>query len=69
MENIWYDKGEDIFGINVDTKEKYWKSVELKNGIVVDISKKGTVVGFEIPNASKVFAGKAEKILETVRTH
>ena len=67
--NSWYDKEEDIFGINIDTKEKYWKSVELKNGIVVDISKNGKVVGFEIPNARKIFVGEAGKILETVKTH
>ncbi len=63
----WYDEQEDIFGININAKKKYWKSIELKNGVIIDISKNGQIIGFEIPNAKKIFSGKAEKILQTTK--
>jgi len=59
----WYDKEEDI--LNVQIQEKgYWKSVELPNGIVIDISKDGNIIGIEIASASKIFSGDIKKVLE-----
>ena len=50
-----YDKEEDI--LNVQLQEKgYWKSVELPNGIVLDITKDGKIMGIEILRASKIFS-------------
>ncbi len=60
-----YDKKEDV--LNVQVKDlKYWKSIELPNGIVVDIAQDGTIIAFEILKASKLFASDAGKILKTI---
>ena len=42
----WYDKEEDILNIQLDNKE-YWKSVELGNGIVIDVLKDGSIVSID----------------------
>ena len=60
----WYDKKEDILGIRLEDKE-YWKSIELPNGIVIDISKDGNIIGMEIFKASNIFSGDARKIIDT----
>ncbi len=62
----WYDKEEDILDIQLDKKE-YWKSIELPNGVVIDISKDGTITGIEILNASKVFSGDVKRVIETAQ--
>lgn len=63
MERTWYDKEEDI--LNIQLKEKgYWKSVELPNGIVIDVAKDGSIIGIEILKASKVFSGDVKKVIE-----
>ena len=59
----WYDREEDILGIQL-SDEKYWKTVELPNGVKIDVSEKGAIVGIEIANAKKVFSGKTQKVLE-----
>lgn len=59
----WYDKEEDILGINLSNKE-YWKSIELENGIVIDISKDGSIIGIEVQKASKVFSGDSKRVIE-----
>lgn len=59
----WYDKEEDILGANI-SNEAYWKSIELPNGIIIDISKNGKIVGLEIANAKKIFSKQAKKVLE-----
>ena len=65
MEN-WYDKEEDI--LNVQLKEgEYWKSIELANGIVFDVSKDGSILSVEILRASKVFSGDVKKVIETAK--
>ena len=65
MEKLsWYDKEEDIVGIQLFRGE-YWKSIELPNGIVIDISKGGKIIAMEIANASKIFSGKARKVIQT----
>ncbi len=62
----WYDEEEDILGIRIQDKE-YWKSIELPNGIVIDISKDGEVIGMEIHRASKIFSGNIRKVIESAR--
>ena len=59
----WYDKEEDVLGIQL-SDEKYWKSIELPNGIVIDITKNGKIIGLEIANAKNLFKGKTKKVLE-----
>ena len=62
----WYDKEEDIFGIEIK-EARYWKSIELPNGIVIHISKEGEVMGMEIHRASKIFSGDVKKVIESVK--
>lgn len=62
----WYDKEEDILGIQIQDKG-YWKSVELSNGIVIDLSKEGHVIGIEILEASKIFSGDTQKIIQVAK--
>ena len=63
MAETFYDKDEDI--LNVQLKESgYWKSIELPNGIVVDIAKDGTIVAIEFNKASEMFSGDRKKVIE-----
>ena len=57
----WYDEEDDILAIRIKDGI-YWKSVELSNGAVLDISKDGSVLGIEVLNASKVFLNAKEVI-------
>lgn len=57
----WYDKEEDILGIRLK-EGKYWKSIELDSGVVLDISKEGHILGMEIQEASKIFS-RAGKVI------
>jgi uncharacterized protein YuzE len=60
----WYDKEEDI--LNIQLQEKgYWKSIELPNGVVIDIAKDGSIIAIEILHASKIFSGDVKKVIET----
>jgi len=63
MKNITYDKEADILNIDLENKE-YWKSVELPNGMVVDIAEDGNIISIEILWASKFFSGDAKKVIE-----
>lgn len=60
----WYDKEEDIMGVQL-FRGKYWKSIELPNGITIDVAKTGKIIGMEIANAKKIFSGKTKKVLQT----
>ncbi len=60
---MWYDAEEDVLNIEI-RKGDYWKSAELPNGVVMDISKEGFVLGMEIFNASKIFSGDIKKVIE-----
>ena len=61
-----YDREEDI--LNVQLQEKgYWKSVELPNGIVLDITKDGKIMSIEILRASKIFSGDVKKVIEVAQ--
>ena len=61
----WYDKEEDILNIEINSGE-YWKSIELPNGVVIDLDKNGKIKAIEILKASKVFSGDAKKVIEVV---
>jgi uncharacterized protein YuzE len=61
----WYDKKEDI--LNIQLKEGYWKSIELPNGVVIDVAKDGTISGIEILRASKIFSGDVRKVIEAAK--
>ena len=63
MEEVWYDKEEDILNIELKKRE-YWKTLELPNGINIDVAKDGTITGIEILKASKVFSGDVKKVIE-----
>ena len=62
----WYDKEEDILNIELEKKE-YWKSIELPNGIIIDISKDGSIISIEILRASKIFSGDVKKVIDTAK--
>jgi uncharacterized protein YuzE len=64
MTEEWYDKEEDVFNIEL-TDGEYWKSIELPNGIVLDIDKDGKVSAIEILRASKIFSGDVRKVIES----
>ena len=66
MEEVWYDKQEDILNIELK-KRDYWKTVELPNGINIDVAKDGTITGIEILRASKVFSGDVKKVIEQAK--
>ena len=66
MKETWYDKDEDILNIELG-KGIYWKSVELPNGIVIDIAKDGQVTAIEILRASKIFSGDTKKVIEQAK--
>ena len=62
----WYDDEEDI--LNIQLKEgTYWKSIELSNGVVLDISKEGTILSLEFLQASKIFKGDIKNVLQKAR--
>lgn len=59
----WYDKEEDVMNVQLADKP-YWKSIELSNGVVIDIAKDGSIIAIEILHASKVFSGDVKKVIE-----
>jgi len=61
----WYDKEEDILNIEL-TNSEYWKTIELPNGINMDIDKEGKIKAIEILRASKIFSGDVKKVIESV---
>ena len=61
-----YDREEDILNIQL-SKEAYWKSIELPNGVVFDIAKDGKITAVEILRASKVFSGDVKKVIEMAK--
>jgi uncharacterized protein YuzE len=63
MKETWYDEESDILNINLSDKE-YDKSMELSNGMVLDLAEDGSIVSIEVLNASKVFSGDARKVIE-----
>ena len=61
----WYDEEEDILAVRIN-EGTYWKSVELPNGTVIDISKDGSILGIEVLKASKVFS-KAKEVIKKAK--
>ncbi|MBU2503735.1 MAG: DUF2283 domain-containing protein [Nanoarchaeota archaeon] len=66
MKEITYDKEADVLNIDLENK-KYWKSIELPNGMVVDIAEDGSIISIEILWASKFFSGDAKRVIETAK--
>jgi len=64
----WYDSEEDVLGVHIRDDE-YWKSIELPNGIVIDISREGKIIGIEVLRASKIFSGDVKKVIEMAKRH
>ena len=60
-----YNKEEDILNIELNSGE-YWKSIELPNGVIIDIDKTGKINSIEILRASKIFSGDVKKVIELV---
>ena len=63
----WYDEEADVLNIEINDNE-YWKSVELPNGFIVDISKDGSITAIEIFGASKKFLVNARKVIENAKS-
>jgi len=61
-----YSKEDDMMNIQLSYKP-YWKSIELSNGIVIDVSKDGSIIAIEILHASKVFSGDVRKVIESAK--
>lgn len=61
----WYDEEEDVLGIHIKEGD-YWKSLELPNGIIIDVSKSGDIIGMEILKASNIFSGDAKKVIDNI---
>ena len=62
----WYNKEEDILNIELINSD-YWKSIELPNGVIIDIDKDGKIKGIEILRASKIFTGDVKKVIESIQ--
>jgi uncharacterized protein YuzE len=63
---ITYDKEEDILNIQIQDSG-YWKSVEIPNGVIIDVSKDGKIIAIEILRASKIFSGDVKRVIETAK--
>jgi len=57
-----YDKEEDILHIEFSDGD-YWKSIELPNGVVIDLDKDGKILSIEFLRASKIFSGDTKKVI------
>jgi uncharacterized protein YuzE len=62
MSEMWYDKEADAIGIHLRNKRS-WKSVEISKNVVVDLSKKGEIVGIEILGVKEAFKKDAPLIV------
>lgn len=54
MSEVWYDREEDVLGIQLRDKS-YWKSAEVSKNVVVDLSHDGVIIGIEILEAKRSF--------------
>ncbi|MAH47540.1 hypothetical protein CMI37_17095 [Candidatus Pacearchaeota archaeon] len=66
VKEVWYDEEADVLNVEIEDKES-WKSIELPNGFVIDIAKDGSMISIEILNASKVFYGDTQKVIENAK--
>ena len=60
----WYNKEEDVLNVEL-TEGDYWKSIELPNGIIIDIDTDGKIKAIEILRASKIFSGDVKKVIDS----
>ncbi len=60
--SVWYDAEEDIVGIQI-REGQYWKSVEVSDNVVVDLSKDGEIIGIEILRATQSLKEAAPLVL------
>ncbi|MBS3144958.1 DUF2283 domain-containing protein [Candidatus Woesearchaeota archaeon] len=44
------------------------KSIELPNGIIIDIAKDGSIISIEILKASKIFLGDNKRVIEMAKS-
>lgn len=61
----WYDDDEDVLNLEFNEGE-YWKSIELPNGIIIDIDKNGKILSIEVLKASKIFSGDVKKVIDNI---
>lgn len=66
MSQLWYDHEEDILGIQL-SKKRYWKSIEVAENVVIDISKDGDIVGIEILKAKDAFKQDIPAIISSAK--
>ena len=52
LTGIHYDEEEDVLGIQLKSRG-YWRSVEVSENVVVDLTKKGEIIGIEIHGARR----------------
>ena len=52
LAEVHYDEEEDVLGIQLKSRG-YWRSVEVSENVVVDLTKKGEIIGIEIHGASR----------------
>ena len=64
---MWYDAESDVLNIEI-TDSEYWKSIELPNGVIIDISKDGKITSIEILAASKLFFGDARRVIDMAKS-
>ncbi len=67
MSEMWYDRKEDVLGIQLKNKG-YWKSVEVSKNVVVDLSEDGEIMGVEILGAKRSFKKDAPLIVSRARS-
>ena len=63
---VWYDEEADVLNVEINGKD-YWKSVELPNGFIVDIAEDGSMTSIEILNASRIFYGDTQKVIDKAK--
>ncbi len=62
MIDVHYDEKEDALGIQLKSRG-YWKSVEVSKNVVLDLSKKGEIIGIEILGVREAFKKDAPLIV------
>lgn len=62
MSETWYDREEDVLGIQLKRKG-YWKSVEVSKNVVVDLPEDGEIMGVGILGARRSFKKDAPLVV------
>ena len=66
MSELWYDAEEDVLGIQLAEK-KYWKSIEVSENVVIDVTRDGEIVGIEIFRARDSLKNDAPLIVSRAK--